>query len=594
MMLRRRLLRLALAAPGRLAATTAVALVAHGVGVFQALVTARLLGRLLAGAALAEAVSLLILLVALIALGAALQWLRGRLAMATAAAAKQRFRRRLCAHLLRLGPAYVQGTTSAHLRTVLVDAVEAMEGYIGHYLPQVAVAVVGSGVVLGLLWALDPWVAAVVAGGWLGVLTVPRLWENLLGDYGRAHWHAYGRFQAELLDNLRGMATLVAFGASRRRGLQLYRRGLELYRETLAQSHLAMARAGFAALLTGVGTVLAVGLGVLRATSGALALPDLLAILFLVSWAFQPITALERLWVYGYGGVTAEPYLFGLLDAIPAVEERAEKSAEPLRRESPATAAGPVRTPAGGPPTIAFEEVEMAYPGADGRPALHGLSLTLRGGEIRVLVGPSGAGKSTLVALLLRFFDPTAGRILLAGRDLRRLPLATLRRSIALVSQDAVLFPGTLADNLRFARPGASDGELAAAARAARFDDVVRGRPEGWQARLGEGGAGLSGGERQRLALARAILADAPVLVLDEATAQLDGVNEVGVLDGLREGGGRRTVLVIAHRLSAVRDLGPIAVIDSGRVMEEGTHEALLARGGAYARLWAAQGGDDG
>jgi ATP-binding cassette subfamily C protein CydCD len=232
--------------------------------------------------------------------------------------------------------------------------------------------------------------------------------------------------------------------------------------------------------------------------------------------------------------------------------------------------------------------VSFAYPGRRRR-ALSDVSFTVAAGSTVALVGPSGAGKTTVANLFLRFWDPDAGAVRMGGYDLREYALDDLRRRIALVAQDTYLFNDTLRNNVLIARPSATEPELAAAIANASLDDFVRSLPEGLDTVVGERGAKLSGGQRQRVAIARAFLKDAPILILDEATSHLDAVNEQAVRDSLALLAKARTTLVIAHRLSTVRDADVIIVLDGGRVAEIGDHEALLSRSGLYARLVSRQ-----
>lgn len=235
--------------------------------------------------------------------------------------------------------------------------------------------------------------------------------------------------------------------------------------------------------------------------------------------------------------------------------------------------------------TVAFEGVAFAYPGASDRAVLSGFSLDVWPGEKIALVGPSGAGKSTVFHLLLRFYDPTAGRVAIDGVDIRRADPLALRGRVAIVPQDTVIMAGTVMENIRFGRPDATDAEVIRAAEIALVDDFVRGLPEGYATRVGERGVTLSGGQRQRVAIARAILKDAPVLLLDEATSALDAESETLVQTALGRLMQGRTTLVIAHRLATVLECDRILVLDSGKVVEEGTHEDLVRKGGLYARL---------
>jgi subfamily B ATP-binding cassette protein MsbA len=236
---------------------------------------------------------------------------------------------------------------------------------------------------------------------------------------------------------------------------------------------------------------------------------------------------------------------------------------------------------------IQFENVEFAYePGA---PVLQNFNATIEKGEIIALVGPSGAGKTTIANLVPRFYEPQKGRITLDGTDLAEVRLRDLRDAIAIVPQEAQLFRGSIADNIRYGRLDATDEDVLAAAREANVDEFVGGFPDGYATEVGERGARLSGGQRQRVSIARAILRDPRILILDEATSALDSHSEALIESALDQLLAGRTTLIIAHRLSTIRRANTILYIEAGRVIEMGSHESLLARGGAYARLHATQ-----
>lgn len=266
--------------------------------------------------------------------------------------------------------------------------------------------------------------------------------------------------------------------------------------------------------------------------------------------------------------------LFSLLDEQPAVRD--SEGATEL-------------TVAGG--AVEFCDVHFAY--ANERQVLDGVSFRIGAGETVAVVGASGAGKSTLVKMLFRFYDPGAGEVLIDGSDIRSVTQQSLRRHIAIVPQDSVLFNDTLRENIRYGRPTASDEDVNRAVRAAHLEEFVERLPEGLETTVGERGLKLSGGERQRVAIARAVLKGAPILVFDEATSSLDSRSEQAVLGAFRELAGHHTALVIAHRLSTVVDADRIVVLHEGRVVEQGTHHELLIANGYYSRLWLAQQRND-
>lgn len=356
---------------------------------------------------------------------------------------------------------------------------------------------------------------------------------------------------------------------------------------------IAMNRSLFMNLLTlvaALATAMVYGAGGVLAIDGSLTVGTLLALVALLSRLYGPLTALSNVRVDVMTALVSFERVFEVLDLPPLITE----------------APNPKRLPAGEPVGVEFENVSFAYPGADeislaslevtasgdrggGAQVLRDVSFRARPGEHVALVGPSGAGKTTITSLVARLYDPTSGTVRLSGIDAAHLALSSLREGVGVVTQEAHLFHDTIAANLRYARPDATDDDLVTALRAAHVWELVQRLPEGLDTVVGDRGHRLSGGEKQRLAIARLLLKGPGLVVLDEATAHLDSESEVAVQKALDTALAGRTALVIAHRLSTVRGADQILVIDRGAVVESGRHEELLAAGGLYADLYETQ-----
>ncbi len=341
-----------------------------------------------------------------------------------------------------------------------------------------------------------------------------------------------------------------------------------------AQLALERLRAGYAPLISLIevtGMLIVIGFGAVDLAEGRLTLGGLLAFLAYLSQLYGPVRSLNHLWGDAMASSAAAERVIELLDRQPAVADPAD----------PAPLAG-----VGG--AITFDRVTYRYPGANAD-ALSDVSFTLEPGQTLALVGQSGAGKSTTARLLLRMDDPRAGRILIDSHDLRAVSLSDLRDTVTILAQEALFFDVTVREAIAYGRPGASERDIVEAAQAAGAHEFIESLPHGYSTRIGQRGRGLSGGQRQRLAIARALLRDAPILVLDEPTTGLDDENAAQILDSIRRLMAGRTTIIVSHDLHLVRQATSIVVLERGRVVEQGSHEALLLVDGHYARLWSAR-----
>jgi ATP-binding cassette subfamily B protein/subfamily B ATP-binding cassette protein MsbA len=326
-------------------------------------------------------------------------------------------------------------------------------------------------------------------------------------------------------------------------------------------------------LLLAAGTASVVWIAAARVLQGKLTGGDVVLLVTYVGMLYKPLETLAYMAATVQNAAAGARRVFTLLDASPDVRN----------------VEGAVKLPGRAAGQITLEQVSFGY--RSGQRILHDISLNIPAGETVALVGSSGAGKTTLVSLLLRFYDPTSGRIKLDGYDLRNLTLESLRRNVAIVLQEPILFCASIRENIAYGRPGASVEDIEAAARAAGAHDFIAALPQGYHTQIGERGVTLSGGQRQRLSIARAFLRNAPVLIMDEPTSALDAETEGMLLETLEKLMKGRTTLIIAHRLSTIRNADRIVVLKDGTVSESGTHAELLAQGSVYARLHSIQFG---
>ncbi len=555
-------------ARGDLAFPVGVGALAVLVTIAQLALVSRIAGRVfLAHASLRQVGGLLALLLGAIAVRAWLVWLREVTGQRAAIRSKATLRARLFTHLLALGPAALRRERTGELVATTNEGIERIDPYISRYLPQRVLSVLAPLLIAGAVLTQD-WVSGVVL---LVTAPVIPLLMLLVGSYAESHvqgqWTALARMNAHMLDALQGLPTLKLFGRDGAEGTALARISRDYRDRTLGSLRFAFLSSLVLEFITaGAIALVAVTLGV-RLLAGGISFERALFILLLTPEFYRPLRELGT-------------YRHAAMEGGAAAARVTEILSRPAPARSPA---GGSALP-GGPLTISFSGVRYSYPGSTA-PALRGLDLVLPSGARTALVGRSGSGKSTLVNLLLRYLEADEGQILVNGLPLDQIPVALWRAHLAFVPQRPHLFAGTLHDNIGLGRPRATRREIAWAAELSGAAAFIEQLPRGYETPIGERGARLSGGEAQRIAIARAFLQDAPVLILDEPTSCLDPVSETLIRSALSRLMHDRTVLIVAHRLNTVYMAEQIAVLDGGRVVELGRHAELLAHGGAYARL---------
>lgn len=535
------------------------------------------------GAGLTDIGHLMGLLLALFVLRALAVWQGERAAFEAAARVRTGLRDRLYRQLQRLGPRYLADERSGALVETLTKGIDDLEGYYARFLPAMTLTMVLPLAILMVVFPAD-WVAGVVM-----LVTAPLipLFMIIIGSSAQAknqrQWKQLTRMSSHFLDVIQGLTTLKLFGASRREAEVVERISEEYRSSTMQVLRVAFLSSAVLEFFAAIGiAIIAVFIGfrlyglVMPMPEWLTALPRIsylqgLFILMLAPEFYAPLRNMGTQYHARMAAAAAAEQMMRLLDAEP---EQTSPGREPLRAPRPFG--------------VRFQGVHFSYEA--GRDALRGVDLEIPAGRRVALVGTSGAGKTTVINLLLGFLNPTSGRILIGDQELADLDLEDWRRHLAWVPQQPRLFQGTIGDNIRLGRPDADPQAVRTAARLARADGFIEALPAGYDSPVGERGAGLSGGQIQRIALARAFLRDAPLVVLDEATANLDPESERLVQEGIEELARGRTLLVVAHRLATVRRADRILVLDGGRVAESGTHQTLAARDGIYARMIAAYG----
>ena len=473
-----------------------------------------------------------------------------------------------------LAPAKLARRRTGDLVSTAVSDIELLELFFAHTAGPAVVAFIVPIIALTALATINLLLAEALLIFLILLILMPRLAFWLGTTLGERLRGQQALLNSQELDTIQGMKEILSFGYSRQRIEELSENSATLLALQARQARNIGLQSAAKISIVSAGTLAVLLCASILVRQNSLAPGFLPITMILASSVFLSITSVVEISKQLSLTRAAARRLFLLLDEQPAV-----------RDESGLDPAVPIESIE---PSISLQDVSFRY-APDEPLILSSISLEIPAGSTVALVGTSGAGKSTVINLMLRFWDPEAGRILLGGSDLRRYPMMQLRRLFSVVSQDVFLFSDSIRENIRLGRPEASDAEVEEVASRARIHDFIITLPQGYDTLVGERGVRLSGGERQRIAIARALLKGAPILVLDEATSSLDAENERAIKEALMERREGRTTIMIAHRLSTVVDADWIFVINGGRVVEQGRHEDLIARKGRYARLVEAQ-----
>lgn len=488
-----------------------------------------------------------------------------------AAKVKAVIRNTMLVKLMQLGPSYRNDKRTGNLQSLITDGVESFEAFLVQYLPQTVVVFVTTLFSTVYLWTLDWAVGLLVLIMAILAIVVPHLFMPAVSKVMIEYWQDYADLNAQYIDSMQGMNTLKSMGVSKREGKKLAERAWGFAGESMKNLGISLSDSAVIVTCTAIGTAASIAIAAYHMAQGKLSYGSLLIILFMAGECMKPLNDMNTYWHSSYLGLSVAEELFAVLDEPVALKDG--KGPDQFTGELP---------------EISMNQVFFHYDKSSAD-VLENIDLQFDSGKSTAIVGKSGSGKSTIVNLLLRFYDVSSGSIILDGRDLRHFSIEFLRSKIAVVFQESYLFYGTIRENIKMANPKASDEAMIEAAKTANAHEFIMELPDGYDTIVGERGATLSGGERQRISIARAILKDAPILILDEATSSVDMIHESLIQEALNRCMKHKTTIVIAHRLSTIEHADRIYVLDHGKLAGWGTHQELLEHNSTYKGLIKAQ-----
>ena len=490
---------------------------------------------------------------------------------------KNILRRRIYDKLLKLGPAFLDDERTGKLGSTMVSGVDYLEGYLTLYIPQILVCVIACGAMLIYVFSLHYVLGIISTAALIAVLISPVAFGKILSESSNAHWAAYRNLTAEILDGIQGITTAKTYNAQERLGKLLKEKMRTLFSETMRNLKVNLAEIGISNFASGIGTSFTLAVAALLTSAHIIPASSLLILLFMTNEVFRPANELAAYFHQGFMGITSMGGIFALLDEEEKIKDEGTKTID-------------IKSADGF--EIKYKNIEFAY-SEKKNTVFKNLNFTVAKNEKLAVAGESGSGKTTIVNLLLRFYEPTSGSIYINGTDIKDLTLKSLRSLITVVSQETYLFNGTIKENLLHANEDADEEKLIDACKAANIHSFIQSLPEGYNTKVGERGLNFSGGQRQRIAIARAVLKNSPIVVLDEATSSVDTENENEIKQSLNHLLRNRTSITIAHRLNTIENSDRILVLHRGEIVEEGSYKELILKDGYYKKLVEAQQGEN-